>query len=44
MIKAPENIPALPIPAIALPMIRAVEFGAIPQTKDPTSKINIPMR
>jgi hypothetical protein len=36
---APVNIPADPKPATARPMIRAVEVGAVPQTKEPISKI-----
>jgi hypothetical protein len=41
MIKiAPEKIPAAPTPATARPMMRAVELGATPQIKEPTSKIN----
>ena len=34
-------MPAHPSPAIALPTINAEEFGAVPQTKDPTSKMII---
>jgi hypothetical protein len=34
----PENIPALPIPARARPIINAFEFGAAPHTTEPTSK------
>jgi hypothetical protein len=34
---APEKIPALPSPATALPMIRAVDDGATAQTRDPSS-------
>ena len=40
-IGGPENIPAHPRPAIARPIIRAVDVGATPQTKDPSSKIPI---
>lgn len=36
---APVRIPALPQPAIALPIIKVVEFGATAQTKLPTQKI-----
>ena len=39
--RAPENIPAHPRPAIARPIIRAVDVGATPQTKDPSSKTPI---
>lgn len=35
---APAMMPALPIPAIALPTIKATEFGAAPHRADPTSK------
>lgn len=41
---APEKIPAAPTPAIARPMIKAVEFGAMPQIKLPSSKIARAMR
>ena len=44
MISAPEKIPALPTPATARPMIRAIEFGATPQIREPNSKIPIAMR
>ena len=37
--KFPENTPAHPRPAIALPTIKAVEDGATPQIKLPTSNI-----
>jgi len=41
MIKiAPLKIPAAPTPAMARPTIKAVELGAIPQIRDPTSKMN----
>ncbi len=43
-IKAPENIPAQPMPAIARPTIRALDVGAIPQTSDPSSKIPMALR
>jgi len=36
---APVKTPAAPNPAIALPRIKAVEFGDIPQINDPISKI-----
>lgn len=41
---APENMPADPIPAIARPTMKALEFGAPPQMADPTSKISIAIR
>jgi hypothetical protein len=44
MIRAPENRPAEPSPAIARPMINAIEFGAIPHIKLPSSKIPIAVR
>ena len=34
----PPKIPADPIPAIALPTMKAVEEGAAPQTREPISK------
>jgi hypothetical protein len=43
-IRAPEKIPADPSPAIARPMINAIELGAIPHTKLPSSKMPIAMR
>jgi hypothetical protein len=44
IINAPEKIPALPIPAMARPIIKAMELGAIPQIRLPNSKIAIAMR
>jgi hypothetical protein len=41
---APEKIPAQPSPATARPTIRAVEVGAVPQTKEPISKIAMAIR
>jgi hypothetical protein len=40
----PENIPAPPRPEIARPKIKATEFGAAPQTTDPTSKTAMAIR
>ena len=40
IIKAPQNIPVPPIPAIARPMMSATELGLAPQMAEPTSKIN----
>jgi hypothetical protein len=37
--KAPEKIPATPIPAMARPTIRTVLDGATAQIRDPISKI-----
>lgn len=44
MIKAPEKTPALPTPATARPMMRALLVGAAPQTRDPSSKMPMAMR
>lgn len=41
---APEKTPAEPSPATARPMIKAVEVGAMPQMKEPSSKMNRAMR
>lgn len=41
---APEKIPDEPRPATARPIIRALEFGAAPQTAEPTSNIAIAVR
>lgn len=35
---SPHKTPEEPNPAIALPMMKAVEFGAAPQTREPSSK------
>ena len=40
---APENMPALPKPAMARPTIKAVELTAEPQTALPTSNQNMAM-
>ncbi len=44
MTRAPEKIPADPIPATARPMMRATEVGATPQMRDPSSKIPMAKR
>lgn len=44
MIKDPEKRPAEPTPATALPIMKAVELGAAPQIRDPTSKMPKVMR
>lgn len=44
MTRAPAKIPADPIPAIARPMMRAVDVGAAPQTSEPSSKIPMAIR
>ena len=41
---APEKSPADPTPAIARPMISAVEVGATPQINEPTSKMKMAVR
>jgi hypothetical protein len=38
MIIAPEKIPDDPIPAMARPIMKALEFGAAPQMAEPISK------
>ena len=37
----PEKMPADPKPAMARPIMKAIELGAAPQTADPASKIRI---
>lgn len=39
MTKAPEKMPATPIPAIARPTIKTELEGATPQIKDPISNM-----
>ena len=39
MIRPPEKIPADPRPAMARPTIKATEFGATPQSSEPSSKM-----
>ncbi len=41
---APEKMPEEPHPAIARPIINAVEFGAAPHNADPTSKMAMEKR
>jgi hypothetical protein len=41
---APEEIPALPTPAIARPTINTTLVGATPQMREPTSKIKIEIK
>ena len=41
IIKAPENKPAAPDPAIARPTMRPILDGVTPQIRDPSSKIAI---
>ena len=43
MLVPPTDMPAPPTPAMARPTIRAVLFGAMPQIRLPTSKINTEM-
>lgn len=38
MVMPPENKPAAPVPAMALPTIRTLELGATAQTTDPTGQ------
>jgi hypothetical protein len=38
-VRLPQNIPLAPTPAIALPMIRARELGAVAHMIEPASKI-----
>lgn len=44
IIKLPAKIPAEPMPAMARPTIKAVEFGAVAHIREPTSKTNIEHR
>lgn len=41
---APFIMPAVPTPAIARPMMNAIEFGAAPHSADPISKTVMQMR
>ena len=38
MARLPVNIPAAPHPAMALPMMSAIDVGAVAHTIEPTSK------
>lgn len=40
----PENMPADPRPAIARPIINAIEFGAAPHIAEPASKMKRQMK
>jgi hypothetical protein len=40
----PEKMPQEPSPAIALPIMKAVEFGAAPHIADPISNNTMAMR
>ena len=40
----PEKIPADPSPAMARPMMKAVELGAAPQMAEPASKMTMEKR
>jgi hypothetical protein len=42
--RAPENIPPTPMPAIALPTIKAVLDGAVAHIREPSSKMLIAIR
>jgi hypothetical protein len=44
IMKLPVKRPALPRPAMALPMIRVMEFGATPQSREPISNKNMASR
>lgn len=44
IIMPPAKMPADPRPAMARPIMKAVELGAAPQRADPTSKITIEIR
>jgi hypothetical protein len=44
IITPPQKMPAAPMPAIARPIMKAVELGAAPQRADPTSKVIIEVR
>ena len=41
---APEKIPDEPVPATARPTMKAVELGAAPHNRDPTSKRQMAQR
>ena len=41
ILTVPEKIPAAPTPQIALPMLKATELGAAPQTAEDTSNKRI---
>jgi len=41
---APEKMPPTPMPAIALPTIKAVLEGATPHINDPNSKMKIAIK
>lgn len=44
MTRAPEKMPAEPTPAMALPMIRAMDDGATPHMSEPSSNMPMAMR
>jgi hypothetical protein len=44
MVRHPEKIPPAPRPAIALPTMKTVLFGATPQIREPSSKIDTAAR
>lgn len=44
MTEDPEKMPAEPMPAMARPMMKAVELGAPPQRAEPTSKMTVAIR
>lgn len=44
MVYAPDAIPAPPSPAMARPTMSAVELGATPQIRDPSSKMKMAIK
>jgi hypothetical protein len=44
MTKHPENMPAEPNPATALPMMSMFEDVAVPQNKEPTMEMTLAIR
>ena len=44
MVRHPEKMPPAPRPAIALPTMNTVLFGATPQIREPSSKIDTTAR
>lgn len=44
IVYAPDPNPAAPTPVMARPTMRALLFGATPQTREPTSKMNMASR
>jgi hypothetical protein len=44
MVYVPEPMPAAPRPEMARPTMSVVLLGATPQTREPSSKMNMEMR